>query len=197
MTRTSQTSRVPAFGATVRVGPTTFTFASFGRRTALAFAVGASFVLLRPAVDARAGVIQQPSGVTVGQACRVARSKLICPRRRGERLRTILRRFASPATTQVLLARANDYSDLSSPLQRERWRASVEINNRRSIIDLVRADRSLRHGLISPEQYRERLALHRAAFRNYRLAIERYQRAQWFADDEPAETPALENLPVS
>lgn len=132
----------------------------------------------------KATPVPRPIG-PLGDACLFDGPALVCVERADEPLLTIIERFASEGTRDVLLARNDDYSDLLTGAARERLRRSIEINNERSLRVLENAARAYRHGDIGLSEYGRRRALYRAAYANYRLGIEYYQRAQWFDPNEP------------
>ena len=99
----------------------------------------------------------------------------------GERtLEAIVTRFGSEATRRAMIAEAEDFTRFENRAARERYRVSVERNNARAVRYAKRADRLARRGRISDEEYQRRMGLYRAAYANYRLAIDRYEASYWF-----------------
>ena len=132
----------------------------------------------------KATPVPRPVG-PLGDACLFDGAALACVERADEPLLTTVARFASDGTRAVLLSRNEDYSDLLTDTARERLRRSIEINNERSLRMLENAARAFTDGAIDAGEYRRRRDLYNAAYANYRLGIEYYQRAQWYDPNEP------------
>ena len=127
----------------------------------------------------------RPEAAAPDQGCRFRGPVLFCGT--DAPLEELVRRFADPATAERIRTTAGAFDEFASREARERYRVSVERNNTRSVRLIEEADRLLRAGRIEQDEYDRRLALHRRAFANYRLAIERYERAYWFDPIEPPE----------
>ena len=141
---------------------------------------------LRPLIAALA---LGASNAEAAEACRFDGPVLDC--RDGDRSSdAVLSRFASEDTTALLKAEAEDFDRFENRAARERYRRSVERNNARSVRFAERADRLVRRGRIGAEEYRRRQRLYRAAYANYRLAIDRYEASWWFDPIEDADEGA-------
>lgn len=102
-------------------------------------------------------------------------------------LEAIVARFGSDATRRTIETETLNLSRFERRPERERYRVSIERNNTRAVRFVKHADRELRAGRISADEYRRRLAVYREAYETYKRAIARYEEANWF--DPVADAP--------
>lgn len=127
---------------------------------------------------------------TAGNACRFDAERLRCAFARSDTLETLVRRFASVETAALLRARIETFpaiATVANRVARERYRRSVEKQNGRLARYTRHADRALRRGRITQEEYEDRIALANRALANYRLGLLVYHDAYWFDEDRPVD----------